>query len=180
MDTQLLENSPVGNLVRVTGFDLRFNEDYQVMSFLPEPLPCEVSLRGATHKIIADAASWVGRADQAVGQLPNPGLLVRPTIRREAVDTSALEGTFAAFTDVLEADFLGDDELTKSVSEVKNFVQAAEAALRWVGDGRPISSHLIESLQKILVRGTQADNGEAGHIRTTQVPSMTAMGVSDG
>jgi hypothetical protein len=47
--------------------------------------------------------------------------VVRPTIRREAEDTSALEGTFAAFTDVLEADFLAEDELSRPMSEVRNF-----------------------------------------------------------
>jgi len=100
--------------------------------------------------------------------LPNPGLVVRPTIRREAVDTSALEGTFAAFTDVLEAGFLAEDELTRPVSEVRNFVIAAEQALKWISD-RPITLGFLENLQKILVRGTPADNAEAGHIRTTQV-----------
>jgi Fic family protein len=94
--------------------------------------------------------------------------MVRPTIRREAVDTSALEGTFAAFTDVLEADFLTEDELSRPVSEVRNFVVAAEYALSWIADGRPISLHLIENLQKILVRGTVADTAEAGHVRTSQ------------
>lgn len=169
MDTKRLENSPIGRLIEISGYDSRFHEDYQVMSFLPDPLGSEVSLRAATYKIIAEAASWVGRADQAVGQLPNPALFVRPAIRREAVDTSALEGTFAAFTDILEADFLDEEELTTSVSEVRNFVLAAEFALRWITEERQITLQLVESLQKILVRGTPADNAEAGHVRTTQV-----------
>lgn len=174
MDTKRLENSPIGRLIEISGYDPRFHEDYQVMSFLPDPLGREVSLRAATYKIIAEAASWVGRADQAVGQLPNPVLFVRPAIRREAVDTSALEGTFAAFTDVLEADFLDEEELTTSVSEVRNFVLAAEFALRWITEGRQITLQLIESLHKILVRGTPADNAEAGHVRTTQVRAAAA------
>jgi Fic family protein len=164
-----LKQSPVGRLVEITGYDPRFQEGYQAMSFVPDPLPETLDLSAVTYKVIADAASWVGRADQAVAQLPKPGLMVRPTIRREAVDTSALEGTFAAFTDVLEADFLAEEELTTSVSEVRNFVVATEAALKWIAEGRPISLQLMENLQKILVRGTQADNSEAGHIRTTQV-----------
>ncbi|MDA8323460.1 MAG: Fic family protein [Actinomycetota bacterium] len=169
MDDERLGLSPVGNLVEISGYDSRFHEDYRVLSFVPEPLPAEVRLSAAAHTAVAEAASWVGRADQAVKQLLNPQLMVRPTIRREAVDTSALEGTFAAFTDVLEADFLGEDELTTSVSEVRNFVLAAEHALSWIESGRPVTLQLIENLHKILVRGTPADNAEAGHVRTTQV-----------
>jgi Fic family protein len=168
MDVDRLAKSPIGQLIEITGTDTRFQEDYRVKAYLPDPLPEAVTLASATHTWIARAAASVARADQAVKQLPNPSLLVRPTIRREAVSTSALEGTFAAFTDVLEADFLAEDELSSSVAEVRNFVLAAEAALRWIKD-RPITLAMLEYLQKMLVRGTRADNAEAGHIRTTQV-----------
>jgi Fic family protein len=93
---------------------------------------------------------------------------VRPTIRREAVSTSALEGTYAALTDVLEADFLDEGDLSSSVAEVRNFVRAAESALRWIED-RPITLGMLEHVQRILVRGTRADNADAGRIRTNQV-----------
>jgi Fic family protein len=168
MDVGRLRNSPIGTLVAITGNDLRYQEQYQAEAFLPDLLPPTVDLTGQTHAWIARAASAVGRADQAVKQLPNPSLLVRPTLRREAVSTSALEGTYAAFTDVLEADFLDERELSSSVAEVRNFVLAAEQALRWIKD-RPITLSMLASIQKILVRGTRADTSEAGHIRTTQV-----------
>src|SRR5215469_1709608 len=149
--------------------DARLQQEYRGKAYLPEPLAETVDLASSTHASIARAAASVGRADQAVKQLPNPALLVRPTIRREAVSTSALEGTYAAFTDVLEADLLSEEELTSSVAEVRNFVLAAEQALRWIADGRPITFAMLGHLQKILVRGTRADNAEAGHVRTTQV-----------
>lgn len=169
MDTARLAESPIGNLIEITGTDSRFQEEYRGKAYLPDPLPHAVpSLAGATYARIARTAASVARADQAVKQLPNPSLLVRPAIRREAVSTSALEGTYAAFTDVLEADFLGDDEVSSEVAEVRNFVVAAEAALEWIKD-RPITLSMLEHLQKILVRGTRADTAEAGHIRTTQV-----------
>lgn len=163
-----LAKSPIGRLVEIAGTDTRFREDYKVKAYLPDPLPSEVTLASSTHTWIARAAAGVARADQAVKQLPNPSLLVRPTIRREAVSTSELEGTYAAFTDVLEADFLAEDELTSQVAEVRNFVLAAEAALRRIED-RPITLAMLEYLQKMLVRGTRADTAEAGHIRTTQL-----------
>jgi Fic family protein len=168
MDRSRLAHSPVGRLIEITGTDPRFQEDYRTQAYLPDPLPAVVTLTPKTHTWIARAAAGVGRADQAVKQLPNPSLLVRPTIRREAVSTSALEGTYAALTDVLEADFLDEGDLTSSVAEVRNFVRAAESALRWIED-RPITLRMLEHVQKILVRGTRADNVDAGRIRTNQV-----------
>ncbi|MGO8957576.1 MAG: Fic family protein [Streptosporangiaceae bacterium] len=169
VDALNLAKSPVGTLIEIAGHDSRFHEDYRAKAFLPQPLPEKIALSETTHTLIAEAAAWVARADQAVRQLPNPALMVRPTIRREAVDTSALEGTFASFTDVVAADFLPDEELSRPVSEVRNFVVAAEYALSWIKDGRSITLQLIENLQKILVRGTIADTAEAGHVRTSQV-----------
>jgi hypothetical protein len=77
VDSELLRDSPVGQLVEISGYDARFDEDYRTWAFLPDPLPDQLILPGITHKLIAEAASWVARADQAVGSLPNPGLVVR-------------------------------------------------------------------------------------------------------
>ena len=41
-------------------------------------------------------------------------------------------------------------------------------AFEWVED-QPITVGMLESLHRVLVRGTRADAGEAGRIRTTQV-----------
>lgn len=168
MDVDRLAKSPIGCLIDIAGIDSRTQQEYRGKAYLPDPLPPAADLASATYACIARTAASVARADQAVKQLPNPSLLVRPTIRREAVSTSALEGTYAAFTDVLEADFLTEDELSSSVAEVRNFVLAAEEALRWIED-RPITLAMLDHLQKILIRGTPADTAEAGHIRATQV-----------
>jgi len=168
VDGGRLSKSPIGRLTEIKGFDPRFQELYATSAYLPEPLSEDITLTSATHGAIATAAARVARADEAARQLPNPQLLVRPAIRQEAVSTSALEGTFAAFTDVLEADFLDDAELSSSVAEVRNYVRTAEAALAWIKD-RSITLSMLGHLQKMLVRGTRADTAEAGHIRTTQV-----------
>lgn len=95
-------------------------------------------------------------------------LLARPAIRREAVSTSALEGTYAAFDDVLEADFLGSDDLSPALAEVHNYVRAAELAFDWVTD-RPITTGMLAELQKEIVKGTRGDTADAGRLRTIHV-----------
>jgi Fic family protein len=50
------------------------------------------------------ATAALARLDGAARLIPNPALLRRPALRREAQSTSALEGTYAPFADVLAAD----------------------------------------------------------------------------
>ncbi len=164
----MFRSSPVGSLIRITGWDPRFNENYDCSAFIADPLPTKLNLAQETYLAVTDAAVAVARLDQAAFRLPNPGLLARPAIRQEAVSTSALEGTYAALDDVLEADFLNRDQLTASVAEVHNYVEAAELAFEWIKD-KPVTVGMLAQLQKILVRGTRGDSHDAGRIRTTQV-----------
>ncbi|MGA9376890.1 MAG: Fic/DOC family N-terminal domain-containing protein [Mycobacterium sp.] len=169
MDVDKLRDSPIGQLVPISGFDQRFNAPYEYFAYVPDPLPPELALDASTYSAVIDAAAVMARADQAASLLPNPGLLARPATRREAVSTSALEGTYADLSDVFEADFLDDDEMTRSVSEVRNYVTAAERAYELVANGTPVSMRMLEDLQAELLRGTPSDGSHAGSVRTTQV-----------
>lgn len=154
MNIDKLRRSPVGQLVPISGFDPRFSEAYEYLAYVPDPLPANLDLRGETYATVIDAASAMARADQAASSLPNPGLLARPATRREAVSTSALEGTYAALSDVFEADFLDADEMSSSVSEVRNYIVAAERAYELIAQGQPISIRMLEDLQGELMHGT--------------------------
>jgi Fic family protein len=112
----------------------------------------------------ARAAMAIARLDEALFQLPNPKLLVRPFVRREAVSTSALEGTYAAFDEVLEAEFLDDKQMSADQREAFNYVRATDEALRLLEE-RPLSRPLVGQLQKIIVRGTPGDTYDAGDLR---------------
>lgn len=107
-----------------------------------------------------------------LGDLPNPDMLRRPTMRREAQSTSALEGTFEPLETVLAQDYeVGEDKsgLSESMREVLNYLDAAECGIGQIQSGRPISLPLVRELQKLLVKGTKSDNPQAGDIRSTQV-----------
>jgi Fic family protein len=138
------------------------------LAYVPHPLPdCPLlslaCLNAATH-----AAMAVARLDQAVAQLPNPSLLLRPIIRLEAMSTSALEGTYAAFDEVLEADFLDDKQMSHEQREISNFVRATELAVAALKT-RPISRSLIGELQATIVRGTPGETYDSGDLRKRQV-----------
>lgn len=81
-------------------------------------------------------ASWV--------DLPNPDMPRRPTMRREAQSTSALEGTFEPLETVLAQDYeVGEDKsgLSESMREVLNYLDAAECGIGQIQSGHPISLH---------------------------------------
>ena len=107
-----------------------------------------------------------------LGDLPNPDMLRRPTMRREAQSTSALEGTFEPLETVLAQDYeVGEDKsgLSESMREVLNYLDAAECGIGQIQSGHPISLPLVRELQKLLVKGTTSGNPQAGDIRSTQV-----------
>lgn len=79
-----------------------------------------------------------------LGGLPNPDMLRRPTMRREAQSTSALEGTFEPLETVLAQDYeVGEDKsgLSESMREVLNYLDAAECGIGQIQSGHPISLH---------------------------------------
>jgi Fic family protein len=170
VDVTALDSSPIGNLVPIRGHDGRFGENYDHWAYVPKPLPSILELSPRTWRAVSDAMLSLGRLDQAGRQLPNPALLRRPTLRREAQATSALEGTYAPLSEVLEVD--PDDAEPGSRSpelrEVLNYVRAAEYAYEVVQE-RGISVGLLLDIHRLLVAGTRADGTMAGAVRNHQV-----------
>lgn len=168
MDIKAIEKSPIGRLVPIAGFDQRTGSEFSHKAFLPEPLPSEVSLSGKTWTTVARAEAALGRLDEASQQVPEPRLLRQAALRREAQSTSALEGTFAPFEEVMEPE-LGD-RASRSIEvwEILNYVAAAEEGFAWIAS-RPVTTRLIAQLQRILVAGTPGEFSDAGHLRNRQV-----------
>lgn len=167
-----LDRSPLGVLVPISGHDARFGEDYEVDAFVPHDLPERIDLPSATWMAVSEAMSELGRLDAAASLVPNPQLIARIATRREAVGTSALEGTYANLTELFAAEVLPEADqraqVPANVREVMNYTRAADAAYAWVAD-RPITLGLLCSLQAEIVRGTPSDGPEAGSVRETQV-----------
>jgi Fic family protein len=114
----------------------------------------------------------LGRLDAAASLVPNPALIARIATRREAIGTSALEGTYADLTELFAAEVLPPNEretdVAPNVREVMNYARAADSAYAWVVD-RPITLGFLGALQAEIVRGTDSDGPDAGSVRETQV-----------
>jgi len=133
-------------------------------AFLPEPLPRDLVLSTGTWNTVTAATAALARLDGAARRVPEPSLLRRPTLRREAQSTSALEGTYAPFAQVLAAEGEDQQQLTAELREVLNFEQMAELAFSWPEDRR-LTIGMLGELQKTLVRGTAGELSDAGQLR---------------
>lgn len=163
MDTERLSTSPIGSIVPIRVPDPLSQETVDGHAYLPEPLPREVALSTSTWTTVNRATAALARLDGTARLVPNPSLLRRPALRREAQSTSALEGTYAPIADVLAADQEQTD-LPAALHEVLNFEQMAELAFSWPDDRR-LTVTMLNDLQQTLVAGTASELADAGQIR---------------
>lgn len=152
----------------ISGTDGRAGHHYEYWAYLADPLPVSIDLGGSTWTTVARAEAALGRLDEAARQVPEPALLRRPSLRREAQSTSALEGTFAPLQEVLEADVDDREGASAEIREILNYTVAAETAFEWIAE-RPATIGLLGHLQGILVQGTAGDLPDAGRLREIQV-----------
>ena len=120
-------------------------------------------------------AVTLSEADRAVGRLagegrrlPNPHLLIRPFVRKEAVLSSRIEGTQATLGELLAAEAgVAVDRSPEDLREVANYVVALEYGLERQ-DTLPISLHLVRELHERLMRGVRGDVATPGEFRRSQ------------
>jgi len=165
MDVERFRNSPVGTIVPIQVVD--GEQIWEHFAFVPNPLPREIELKPSTWLAVTEATAALGRLDGAAGRLPNPYLLVRPALTKEAVSTSALEGTYAAIEDVFQAELFDESEISESTAEVRNYVLAAEHGLEVIKT-LPISRRLTTEVHGKLMRGSRGDYAEIGNFRRRQ------------
>ena len=120
--------------------------------------------------------SALSEADRALGELaglgrslPNPHLLIRPFVRREAVLSSRIEGTRASLSDLYayEAVQLALFDSSSDVPEVYNYVQALEYGLERLRD-LPLSLRLIREIHARLMEGVRGEHQTPGEFRHSQ------------
>ena len=96
-------------------------------AYLPHPLPPPIAWSAELAAALSAADRAVGRLAGEGRRLPNPHLLIRPFIRREAVLSSRIEGTQATLGELLAAEAGASVERSPAdLREVANYVAALE------------------------------------------------------
>jgi len=135
-------------------------------AYFPAPIPRVIEIPTATVRLLADAESSLGRL-AGVGQLvPNPHLLIRPYLLREALSSTRIEGTQASLADVFEAEASGEAP-NADVEEVLNYIEALEWGLGQMEE-LPLGARLIRGMHRRLLAGVRGRERTPGELRRTQ------------
>ena len=167
MDAEALADSPIGHLLPIHGHDARHG-DFAHFAYLAAPLPQDVFLSSAAWTGVTEAAASLAKLDQACQQLPDPRLLIRPSLWREALDTSALEGTVGVLQELLEARLLGTRFLSPETVEIKAYERVALEAFSMIRE-RPITVSLLCDLQAELFSDSPEPPRDLGRVRQETV-----------
>ena len=137
-------------------------------AFVPNPLPPEFSWTPELVSSLSDADYLLGRLAGEGHSLPNPHLLMRPFIRREAVLSSRIEGTQATLGELLAAEVGAVVERSPDdLREVGNYVDALEYGMERL-ETLPLSLRLVRELHEKLLHGVRGGHATPGKFRRSQ------------
>lgn len=136
------------------------------VAYFPAPIPRRLDLPASCISLLADAEGALGQL-AAVGRfLPNPELLIRPYLLREALFSTRIEGTQASLMEVFETDAVGDPP-NADVEEVVNYVTAMRWGLEQLRE-LPISTRLLCEMHRRLMAGVRGRERAPGELRQSQ------------
>jgi Fic family protein len=134
----------------------------------PRSLPASQTMQSQLHK----AHEALGRLRAEATTLPNADLITRTLVRREAVQSSQIEGTRTNLPELLEYEAtLGQDGAPPDVTEVERYVHAlamGQQALTAQPGRHAISLALIKDMHRELLADAPA-RVKPGEYRDAQV-----------
>ena len=155
-----------GGDVPQPGVWVKSQEGYSAL--VPNPLPPPLEWTREIVHAMSDADRAIGRLAGEGRGLPNPHILMRPFVAREAVLSSRIEGTQATLGELLAAEAGAIvDRSPEDLREVANYVVALEhgiARLPALG----LSVPLLKEVHALLMREVRDGRAQPGKIRTTQ------------
>ena len=149
----------------------RFEENRDgYTTFVPDPLPPDIYYDPIV-RLMDEARGQLGTLEGAGRILPNPNLLIRPYLAKEAVYSSRIEGTMASVMDVFRFDLektSSEREAKSRVGEVYNYSKALRECLERIGAGEDISLDMIRHAHRILLDRAPGHGKKPGMVRTEQ------------
>ncbi|MGC3956634.1 MAG: Fic family protein [Verrucomicrobiota bacterium] len=137
-------------------------------AFVPAPLPPKFEWTPRLIRVLSDADRLIGKLAGEGGRLPNPHVLMRPFIKREAVLSSKIEGTQATLGELLAAEAgVTVDRSPEDLREVGNYVLALEHGIVLL-QKLPLCVRIIRELHEKLMTGVRGELATPGRFRKIQ------------
>ena len=128
-----------------------------------------------------------GRLQGTALALPDPKILIRSFVRREAQLSSYIENTYARYDDVAAAAAANQQDdrqptASNEVVETLNAERAIDVGVESVfTNGRPISNNLLRQMHAVLLRGVRGEECPAASDRNRSTSATsTAASASTG
>ena len=120
--------------------------------FVPNSLPPKIEWDNAIVNSLSRADFLLGKLAREGSKLPNPHLLIRPFITREAVLSSKIEGTQATLGEILAANAgAHSTQHPDDLQEVQNYIKALDYGLKRLRE-LPLSLRLIKEIHEHLMQ----------------------------
>lgn len=169
MNIERFRQSTAGRLMRVGQGSAAY------WAFVPNPLPPQIPLNDMELlRALSDADRAIGELAGLSRNIPNPQLLIRPFIRREAVLSSRIEGTQTGIAGLYEYEArqlslptFDSSKPEEDAREVLNYVKALEHGLERLNT-LPISLRLLREMHALLLKGVRGERAYPGEFRTSQ------------
>ncbi|WP_219232353.1 Fic family protein [Austwickia sp. TVS 96-490-7B] len=141
----------------------RWSFDY----YLPGPIPRDLPLNTPLVTALSDADAALGQLQGLGTLIQEPGALIGPYLRREALASTRIEGTQASLSEVLQAE-LDDQPQTQDVVEVQRYLEATSLAHQLLKE-LPITQRLILQVHRELLRDVRGEERRPGEFRASPV-----------
>lgn len=150
--------APSGKYIKTKGYQ----------AYIPDPLPPHIEWDTQLAHALSDADRHLGFLAGEGSRLPNPHILIRPFIAKEAVLSSRIEGTQASLGEVLAANAGADvDAHVDDVKEVNNYIHALEYGIKRLKT-LPLSLRLLREVHEKLMTGVRGHHATPGEFRWSQ------------
>jgi len=137
-------------------------------AFVPASLPPRLDFTPRLIRVLSDADRLIGKLAGEGGRLPNPHVLMRPFVRREAVLSSKIEGTQATLGELLAAEAgVAVERSPEDLREVGNYVVALEHGITRLKE-LPLCVRIIRELHEKLMTGVRGHQATPGKFRKIQ------------
>lgn len=137
-------------------------------AYVPHPLPPTIEWSNQLVSTLSRADYLLGKLAREGSKLPNPHLLMRPFITREAVLSSKIEGTQATIGEILAHHAgVSVNQHPDDLQEVQNYIMALDFGLKRLHE-LPLSLRLIKEMHAQLMDGVRGSHATPGEFRRTQ------------
>ena len=148
-------------------------------AFIPDPLPPKIKWNSRLTRSLSDADRLLGQLSGEGKRLPNPHLLIRSFVKREAVYSSRIEGTQASLGELLASDAGAQVERSPAdLLEVGNYVKALDYGVKRL-KSFPLSLRFVREIHEKLMKGLPGSGLTPGEFRRSQnwigAPGSTIM-----